>query len=70
MAQTVAEKVRLTLNAPFVIAGEQFKVYPSIGISVFPAQGQDEKQLLMVADRAMYRAKKAGGNQVRGGGIN
>ena len=68
MAQTVAEKVRLALNAPFALAGAQFSVYPSIGISVFPAQGLDEKQLLLEADRAMYRAKNAGGNQVSGGG--
>lgn len=67
MAQTVAEKVRLALNAPFALAGEQFNVYPSIGISVFPSQGMDEKQLLLEADRAMYQAKNAGGNQVSGG---
>lgn len=68
MAQTVAEKVRLALNAPFALAGTQFSVYPSIGISVFPSQGVDEKQLLLEADRAMYRAKNAGGNQVSCGG--
>jgi diguanylate cyclase (GGDEF)-like protein/PAS domain S-box-containing protein len=67
-AHAVAEKVRLALNAPFALAGVQFYVYPSIGISVFPAQGLDEKQLLLEADRAMYRAKNAGGNQVSGGG--
>ncbi|RVU31243.1 diguanylate cyclase [Rheinheimera riviphila] len=66
-AQTVAEKVRLALNAPFALAGEQFYVYPSIGISAFPSQGMDEKQLLLEADRAMYQAKNAGGNQVSGG---
>ena len=68
MAQTVAEKVRLAVNAPFALAGTQFSVYPSIGISVFPSQGVDEKQLLLEADRAMYRAKNAGGNQVSCGG--
>jgi diguanylate cyclase (GGDEF)-like protein/PAS domain S-box-containing protein len=65
MAQTVAEKVRLALNLPFALAGKQFSVYPSIGISVFPSQGKDEKQLLIAADRAMYQAKNAGGNQWR-----
>lgn len=68
MVQTVAEKVRLALNAPFTLAGKQFSVYPSIGISVFPSQGVDEKLLLLEADRAMYRAKNAGGNQVSCGG--
>jgi diguanylate cyclase (GGDEF)-like protein len=68
MAQTVAEKIRLAVNTPFALAGTQFSVYPSIGISVFPSQGLDEKQLLLEADRAMYRAKNAGGNQVSCGG--
>lgn len=66
-AQSVAEKVRLALNLPFELANGQFYVYPSIGISVFPAQGTDEKQLLQEADRAMYHAKNSGGNQVSGG---
>ncbi|OBP15486.1 hypothetical protein A5320_09045 [Rheinheimera sp. SA_1] len=69
-AEGVAEKVRLALNAAFVLADGLFHVYPSIGISIFPAQGQDEKQLLLEADRAMYQAKKAGGNQVWWGGVN
>ncbi len=42
----------------------QYWVMPSIGIAVFPLQGSDEKLLLLEADRAMYQAKQAGGNQV------
>jgi diguanylate cyclase (GGDEF)-like protein/PAS domain S-box-containing protein len=68
-AEGVAEKVRVELNAPFVLAGGTFNVFPSIGISIFPAQGQDEKQLLLEADRAMYQAKKAGGNRVWWSGV-
>jgi diguanylate cyclase (GGDEF)-like protein/PAS domain S-box-containing protein len=58
----VAEKVRLTLNQPFEIAGQQFCVFASIGIAIFPTQGNDETLLLQEADRAMYLAKKSGGN--------
>jgi len=63
-ASSVAEKVRLVLNQPFDIDGGRYWVYPSIGIAVFPEQGNDEKLLLLEADRAMYQAKQAGGNQV------
>lgn len=63
-ASAVAEKVRLGLNQPFAIEGAQYWVYPSIGIALFPQQGDDEKLLLLEADRAMYQAKQAGGNQV------
>ena len=64
IAEAVAEKVRQALNLPFVLQGQSFQVYPSIGIAVFPQQGDDEKILLLEADRAMYQAKKSGGNQI------
>ncbi len=68
-AEGVAEKVRLALNAAFVLPGGPYHVFPSIGISVFPTQGHDEKQLLLEADRAMYQAKQAGGNRVWWSGV-
>jgi EAL domain-containing protein (putative c-di-GMP-specific phosphodiesterase class I) len=35
---------------------------PSIGISLFPADGQDEEELMKSADAAMYHAKEQGRN--------
>lgn len=61
-ASQVAEKVRLALNQPFELVGQQFWVFASIGIAIFPTQGDDETLLLQEADRAMYLAKKSGGN--------
>ncbi len=65
-AYQVAEKVRLGLSEPFYIAGHQFSVCASIGIAICPEQGTDQQILLQTADRAMYQAKKNGGNQVSG----
>ncbi|WP_306521295.1 sensor domain-containing diguanylate cyclase [Rheinheimera sp.] len=60
----IAEKVRQALLPPFMLAGQQFCVYPSIGIALYPEHGQDSRQLLLRSDVAMYSAKHKGGNQI------
>lgn len=35
----------------------------SIGVAIYPADGEDESSLLQYADQAMYSAKRAGGNR-------
>lgn len=62
-ASTVARKVIESVARPFKIGGSEANMTCSIGIAVFPADGQDDKTLLSRADTAMYRAKKAGGNR-------
>lgn len=63
-ALQLAEKIRLTLNAPFALTGQLLQILPSIGVAMFPQHGQAGGTLLQAADQAMYLAKKAGGNQV------
>ena len=58
----VAEKVRHSLNQPFDLAEQKLEISSSIGISIYPEHGTDEKQLLYRADAAMYFAKKSGRN--------
>ncbi|HVX80784.1 MAG TPA: EAL domain-containing protein [Devosiaceae bacterium] len=53
------------LLAPVVIDGMLLPASASIGISMFPADGQDEDTLLKHADAAMYEAKSAGGATFR-----
>ncbi len=60
----IAEKVRQALLTPFMLAGQEFYVYPSIGIALYPEHGQDSRQLLLRSDVAMYSAKHQGRNQV------
>jgi len=43
---------------PFAIMGEECRVTASIGISVFPKDGQDEQTLMKNADIAMYLQRK------------
>jgi diguanylate cyclase (GGDEF)-like protein len=37
----------------------------SIGVAVAPDDGREAEELFVQADRAMYEAKKEGGNRVR-----
>ncbi|GAB2676489.1 putative bifunctional diguanylate cyclase/phosphodiesterase [Aliiglaciecola aliphaticivorans] len=59
-ATLVAERVIRSFSKPFQL--EQFEVVitPSIGISMFPNDGEDAETLLKNADTAMYSAKQAG----------
>jgi len=56
-ATTVAQKLQAALDAPFMIGGHDLRVGASIGISVYPQDGNDAETLLALADIAMERAK-------------
>jgi diguanylate cyclase (GGDEF)-like protein/PAS domain S-box-containing protein len=58
----LAEKLLGTLAKPFKINKHELFVTASIGISLFPNDGEDPDTLLRNADVAMYRAKDLGKN--------
>jgi diguanylate cyclase (GGDEF)-like protein/PAS domain S-box-containing protein len=60
-AREVAERVAAAVREPIAIDGHHTACGASIGIALFPDDGGDLKGLLQAADRAMYRAKGAGG---------
>jgi diguanylate cyclase (GGDEF)-like protein/PAS domain S-box-containing protein len=61
-AATSAKKILLSLNAPHSIGGQDLHIDGSIGISVYPADGEDSETLIKNADTAMYHAKESGRN--------
>ena len=61
----IADRVRKHLRQPVRFSGHEFVVTPSIGISVYPNDGDNVEDLLKNADVAMYQAKGAGRNSVR-----
>jgi len=61
----VAKKVITCLTDPFEIHSHKIHIGASIGISIFPSDGETPLTLLRNADTAMYRAKQAGGNQLQ-----
>ncbi len=58
----VSKKIIETMNVPFIISGEKFHITCSIGMSIFPRDGQDSGELLRTADEALYGVKKDGRN--------
>jgi diguanylate cyclase (GGDEF)-like protein/PAS domain S-box-containing protein len=61
-AGVVAQKVLDTLAQPFKLDAHDTYVSASIGITLFPADGDNPEALVMNADTAMYRAKEQGRN--------
>jgi FOG: EAL domain len=59
---TVAHKILTAAIKPIVILGEECRVTASIGISIYPQDGEDEQSLMKNADIAMYFAKEEGKN--------
>ncbi len=64
-AINVAKKVINCLMDAFDIHSHKIHIGASIGISVYPTDGETPLILLRNADTAMYRAKQAGGNQLQ-----
>jgi diguanylate cyclase (GGDEF)-like protein len=64
-AVTVAKKILSTVAMPFILQGQECFITASIGISIYPQDGQDEQTLERNADTAMYQVKEAGRNNFR-----
>ena len=64
-AAGVAGKLRYALAQPYIVAERELHTTPSIGISIFPADGEDADTLMKHADTAMYHAKESGRNNVQ-----
>lgn len=61
-AAKVAQKILDDFSRPFGSQGPELFVTPSIGITLYPFDGDDIDLLLKNADTAMYRAKQMGRN--------
>lgn len=57
-----AEKIIEAMALPFTVGGSQLTASFSIGISLYPDDGQDLETLARKADAAMYQAKRKGRN--------
>ncbi len=64
-AAAIADKVISTLADRFDLQGQEAWIGASVGITVFPGDGDTPSELLRHADLAMYKAKEAGRNDYR-----
>ncbi len=60
--EVIAAKIMGALQRPFSVNNNQLYITTSIGISVYPEDGENGDILLRRADAAMYSAKELGGN--------
>ena len=60
-AATVADKIVRTVSAPYLIANQELRTSPSIGVCLFPDDATEIGELIKYADVAMYAAKARGG---------
>jgi diguanylate cyclase (GGDEF)-like protein/PAS domain S-box-containing protein len=56
------EKIRVAVNEPVLVEGQEVQVSCSMGVVMYPRDGTDPNTLMMNADAAMYRAKDLGKN--------
>jgi diguanylate cyclase (GGDEF)-like protein len=64
-ALAVAQRVKDAMRRPFQLDGNEIFVTASIGISLYPKDGEDSESLLKYADTAMYHAKNCGKNNAK-----
>ncbi|QID17239.1 EAL domain-containing protein [Nitrogeniibacter mangrovi] len=61
-AGRIAQRILDTLAAPFVLDGQPTTVTASVGMALFPDDGDSVETLMSYADQGMYIAKTAGRN--------
>jgi diguanylate cyclase (GGDEF)-like protein/PAS domain S-box-containing protein len=60
---SLAQRIIRTLEKPFQLLGNEVSTRASIGITIFPDDGDSAADLIKYADMAMYKAKNEGKNQ-------
>ncbi len=61
-SSVMAERIVKSFNEPFIIDGHSIMMSFSIGISIYPDNGEYRLSLFKAADMAMYQAKERGKN--------
>lgn len=63
-AERVARNLLERLSAPLPLDRDELYITTSIGVALFPADGDDAETLIRHADGAMYRVKEGGGHDL------
>ena len=63
--EVIAHKIAHLFRRPFDVEGREIFATTSVGVAIFPQDGETAEQLLQSADTAMYHAKTAGKNKYR-----
>jgi diguanylate cyclase (GGDEF)-like protein/PAS domain S-box-containing protein len=63
-AEAVARKILERLSQPLTVDHDELYLTTSIGVALFPGDGEDAQTLIRHADGAMYRVKESGGQDL------
>lgn len=63
-ALALAQQLCTALSTPFVVGQTELLITATVGVSVYPQDGDAADQLVRHADTAMYRAKRQGRNTI------
>ena len=63
MMDEVAQRVLLIIGKPFILHGNKQMISASVGIAIYPEDGETLEILIKHADVAMYQSKKTGRNK-------
>jgi len=58
----IADRIIEVITEPFMMEGDELYVTPSIGITIYPLEEDDENELLNSAEAALSQVKREGGN--------
>lgn len=64
-ARKVSRRMLESLSRPFLLEGHEISITASVGIAIFPTDGDSLDQLLKNSDIAMYQAKEHGRNNAQ-----
>jgi diguanylate cyclase (GGDEF)-like protein/PAS domain S-box-containing protein len=64
-AEAVGRNILEKLSAPLSVDNDELYLTTSIGVALYPADGDDAESLIRHADGAMYRVKETGGHDVQ-----
>ena len=67
--ETVAEKLLTVMATPYRVDKKEAQISASIGVAMYPEEGEKLESLLKAADSAMYHSKRSGKNNYTFSGI-
>ena len=59
---SLARKILALVSESLTVAGQEIHLTASLGVGIYPADGEDAEKLVANVDAAMYRAKEMGRN--------
>ena len=62
IVKAIVDEIRDCLTSAFELSGNNVMISGSLGVSICPSDGDELEDLLSKADKAMYQAKRKGGN--------